>query len=111
MRTRPMTELQKATQSNARNLVATFDGVEIAIEDCPEYPALRRIIVQTPHRTYRFGDYTDAEALKIATEIAQHRRTWQPTHKDDYWEPTVWQSRQGSRGSTEFWRRGPGGSE
>src|SRR5262245_12398414 len=106
-----MTELQDANPSNARNLVATFDGVEIAIEDCPEYPALRRIIVQTPHRPYRFGDYTDAEALKIATEIAQNRREWQPTRNGDYWEPTVWQSRQSARGGTEFWRRGPRGSK
>jgi hypothetical protein len=110
-RTRHMIELEDATQSNSRNLVATFDGVEIAIEACPDYPDLRRIIVQTPYRTYRFGDYTDAEALEIATGIAQHRREWQPTRKYDYWEPTVWQSRQSFRGGIEFWRRGPGGPE
>src|SRR5262245_7123193 len=107
-----MTELPDATTPvNGRNLVATVDDVEIAIEHCPEYPELRRIIVQTPYRPYSFGDYTDAEALETATQIAQHRREWQPTHKDDYWEPTVWQSRESFRGGIEFWRRGPGGSE
>src|SRR5262249_22640984 len=112
-----MTELKEATTpaqtcpSNARTIVATSDGVEIAIEDCPKFPEFRCIVVKTPHSTYRFGDYPVAEALETANQIAGEREAWQPTREDDYWEPTVWQSRHSFRSDLEFWRRGPGGSE
>ena len=100
----------QSTTKPIRQSTYACDGLTVRLLPCttPEHFKLELV---TPEERYVYGDYPDDEAHALARSLIKSRKKWSRGAQTNFWQPTIWKVRNYRRGSEEFWRRGPGGSE
>jgi hypothetical protein len=92
-------------------LMYQCDDLEVWLHPCSGTPDHFKLELLTPDSRYTYGDYPTGEAHDLARRLIASRQSWTAVCRGDFWIPEIWQGREWRNGLTEFWRRGPKGSE